>query len=426
MIFATQPPTRDPSSRWISSYGQDVMHACTYSPQSPSSSPEGFYSIPHYTKMQTDLQSSWSTYPYQPCKARPVATVNPRAIIPPFQTPSTSDVETPSSASSHSVSTPLSPFVHLGIREEEYDNDEFEFEYDDDDDDDCVDSDFLEDIEMSEEDPGQLPLNGLSAPQVMKSAVLGDQSETAAPPFDGLHHGTDPSFVRVISDRKTSASAPGYPSTSHHSLAADEELQRWLQGEQPPDPTASFPGTSVIYPSQHLYNHPEFSPSPAPAPPTALHQQPSYVFSGAITSTDPSNTSGPIPIMQPQPIRPIPHIPLDEFTSNNAGSGLSCGKPLSPERLGTLSPLPLLCQPVSDAVRYQLDGSSANPPVDDPGYYDDEDMSEGVCENILADAPEPFPCEQDHPASAVGTCSVDGVLYWYGNKMALIDHVRLK
>lgn len=423
MTFAVQPPSiTDPSSRWLSTCSDDVMHMYSYSPESSPSSPEGFYSIPYYAKMQTDNPATWPTYPCPPrpsSKARLAATVNPRTIIPPFQAPCTSDIDTPSSASSYSVSTPLSPFMQLDIREEELHHDEFEYDDDDDDDDDYIDCDFLGDTEMSEGDQSQKPLNGQFAPQAIKSAVRDDQLE-AVEPFNDLHGGGHHPPVHVISDRKMSSSAPGYyPSTPHHSLAVDEEqLRRWLQREQPPDSAALFPGTSAMYASQHPYSHIESSPSlalSAPALLAALHQQ-LYTSTGAITSTNLSNASGPIPIMQPQPIRPIPPIPIDEFMSNDCGHSDSCAKVLSPDRLERLSPLPLLCQPVSDAVRYQLQGSSSDQPVDDPEYYDDDVVSEGVCENlIITDAIEPFGCEalhsaQVHPTSAIGTCSAEGVV----------------
>ena len=287
--------------------------------------------------------------------------------------------------------------MQLYLREEELDRDEFE--YDDDEDDDGVDSDFLTDVEMTDEDPCQIiPLNGLSAPQAIKSAVREVRSETAEP-FDGLHGGDYDPSVRVISDRKMSASAPGYPTTPHHPLADEnEQLQRWLQKAQPSDPV----------PSQYSYSHIEFSPSQvlsAPALPAALHQQ-SYTF---ITSTDPYNASGSIPIMQPQPIRPIPHIPINDFTStnNDCGRSASCAQ--------ALSPLPLLCQPVSDAVRYQLQAGQAVD--DDPECYDDADPSEGVCENlILADATEPFQCEGSHSvrrATDGVMCGCEGMISWH-------------
>ena len=309
--------------------------------------------------------------------------------------------------------------MQLGVREEELDHDEFEYD-DDDEDDDYIDCDFLGDTEMSDGYQSQKPLNGQSAPQTIKSAVGEDQLEVVDP-FSALHGGSHHPSVRVISDRKMSSSAPGYPSTLHHSLAVDEEqLQRWPQREQPPDPAPLFPGSSAIYASQHLYSHIESSPSllalPAPALLAALNQQP-YALTGAITPTNPSNASGPIPIMQPQPIRPIPPIPIDEFMStNDCSHSDSCAKALSPDRLEGLSPLPLLCQPVSDAIRYQLHGSSTDQPMDDPEYYDDEDASEGVCDNlIITDATELFACEalhsaQVHPTSAIGTCSTEGVV----------------
>ncbi|KAG6335914.1 hypothetical protein ID866_3168 [Astraeus odoratus] len=411
------------------------MYISQYSPKISSSLPGTFYAAPPYAKMEIVSESSlnaWSTSSYLPrpsSKARPAATVNPRAIIPPYQTSLSSDVETPSSASSHSVLTPLSPFTHLDLGapapQEDPEIDDFEYE-DDDEDDECIDSDFPEDVEMSEEGPSQMPLNGQSEPHVIKSAALDDQLEAIAS-FDAIHRGDYHSPARIISDRKMSASAPGCGSTSHHFLPADaEQLQRWFQREQPSssDPDGSFPDSSMLCPS-HMYGHIGFSSSPTSAvstPPAALHQQHSYSFPGAITCTNTYNASEPIPIMQPQPIRPIPPIPLDDFTSGamDSSSSYSCGEALSPQRLKILSPLPLLCQPVSDAVRYQFQGSSADQTSSDPECYEDEDTSEGVCENdIVAGEAESFPYEglhsaQDHRLSAVGTCSTEGLISSYG------------
>ncbi|KAH7886166.1 hypothetical protein F5I97DRAFT_1829995 [Phlebopus sp. FC_14] len=291
-------------------------------------------------------------------------TVNPKVTILPSQQLSDSDVGTPSSASSYSVPTPLSPLARDQM-------DEFsaqegveidEFEYDDDDDDEEIDSDFAEDVEMDEGDEGQLPFYGASVPHAIKSTsalegALGDAQSSIHGTHRGGYH---------PADRRMSASVPGYTSASH--LLATHQSQRWSDSE--PAPNNSLSETSSASPSQYLYTHHAF-PSPAasfaPTPSIMYQQSSSSTLSGAFASIAyPSNSTPPtsnlLPIMQPQPIRAIPPIPLDELTLSANGSTDFCGE--SPSRLQSLSPLPLLCQPVSDAIRYQLNEPSADGRID--------------------------------------------------------------
>lgn len=408
MIFAAHPlSTTDPSSKWVSPYSQaGAMQAYARLPGSSSSSPGMSYS---YTEPDMTSESDfelWSSLwysPQQPPKSRAVATANPKATH-----WTTSDVATPSSASSYSIPTPLSAMGHFDVADpvtqEEPDFDEFDYD-DDDEDDECVDS---EDTMMnSEEDPDELSHANQPAPQTIEPTALDDQSEPTAS-FTYHHHplhyhGDTHSSSRALSDRKMTASAPGHPSTSHHSTGVDEG-QTWFQREQLSHPSQAFSEMPHVHSPQHIYGGLGISSLPIGIPSAvALRHHPSY-YSSAISCT---NSPHPIPIMQPQPIRPIPPIPLDEFASSPSDS---CGGVLSSQRPQTLSPLPLLCQPVSDAVRYQLQNSTSSPSLDDPECYDvdvnngDEDASEGVCQSLCS--------PQQHPISqSVVACSAEGLMY---------------
>ncbi|KAI6136278.1 hypothetical protein F5141DRAFT_1059465 [Pisolithus sp. B1] len=255
-----------------------------------------------------DLWSSLWCSPQQPPKSQVVATVNPKATH-----WTTSDVATPSSASSYSIPTPLSAMGHFDVAEpvaqEEQDFDEFDYD-DDDEDDECAES---EDTMMnSEEDPDELSPASQPVPRTIKPTALDDQSEpTASFAYHyPLHYHSDThSFGRVISDRKMTASAPGYPSASHHSTTVDLEGQTWFQREQLSHSNQVFPETPHLQSPQHIYGGLGISSLPIGIPSAVAlrHQHPSY-YSSAISCT---NSSQPIPIMQPQPIRPIPPIPLD-------------------------------------------------------------------------------------------------------------------
>jgi hypothetical protein len=74
-------------------------------------------------------------------------------------------------------------------------------------------------------------------------------------------------------------------------------------------------------------------------------------------SSSPMNSStGPIPLHHPRPVRPIPQIPLRDL----AAIALRLGKPRGPRGPPqNLSSFPLLCQPVGDSVRYQHHSLSA-------------------------------------------------------------------
>jgi hypothetical protein len=390
MIFTDQPhPTDDRSSSdWVTPWRR-AMEPHIYSPSdshnslksamyshpfsgSPSSSPRDVYSgyNPKESTLSAPRFNSWSTYSFSRSLSHPHSetAINPKVTILPSQLLPASVVDTPSSTSSHSVLTPISPFTPYDVAESEVHDMEFDdFEHDDDDGDECVDSDFAEEMEVVDEAyQGQSPLYNASMPHAIKStsALEGALGESPTSSYD-THLGAYPP-----ADRRMSASVPGYPSASHRPLAVlTHQPQRWNAKEYSPVPTNSLPETSISYPSQHMYtqhSYPSLSTLFAPTPSISLyHQSSSSSLVGAFTSARSSHSprsSNPLPIMQPQPIRPIPPIPLAELTSSateDSASDLS-GETRSSQRLQALSPLPLLCQPVSDAVRYQLREPSAN------------------------------------------------------------------
>ncbi|KAI6120565.1 hypothetical protein EDD16DRAFT_823428 [Pisolithus croceorrhizus] len=397
MIFAAHPlSTTDPSSKWVSPSSQaGTMQAYARLPGSSSSSPGRSYSYAEpdtCSESNFDLWSSLWCSPQQPPKSQVVATVNPKATH-----WTTSDVATPSSASSYSIPTPLSAMGHFDVAEpvaqEEQDFDEFDYD-DDDEDDECAES---EDTMMnSEEDPDELSPASQPVPRTIKPTALDDQSEpTASFAYHyPLHYHSDThSFGRVISDRKMTASAPGYPSTSHHSTTVDLEGQTWFQREQLSHSNQVFPETPHLQSPQHIYGGLGISSLPIGIPSAVAlrHQHPSY-YSSAISCT---NSSQPIPIMQPQPIRPIPPIPLDEFASSaieNSPSD-SCGGVLSSRRPQT----------------YQLQNSTSRLSSDDPECYDDDDggggdASEEACQSLCSPQEHPIP-------QSVVACSAEELMY---------------
>ncbi|KAH0837978.1 hypothetical protein J3R83DRAFT_6215 [Lanmaoa asiatica] len=326
--------------------------------------------------------SSWPTF-YSRSSLLP-ETVNPKVTIHPSQPILVSDVDTPSSISSHSVLTPSSPFAQREVGEVGFQAMDFD-EFDCDDEEDYIDSDFADEMEGIDEEPS--PLYGASAPHVIKStsALEGALGDTISSSYD-----TDLG-VSAPADRRLSASVPGYPSASRRSTAAAH--QRWVEKMHSPTSLMSSPSVpDVSHPSQHMYTQRNDSSSTSSFAPTSPspynHISSSSSLAGAFASSVPSPRSSrpaskPLPILQPQPIRPIPTIPLADLTS---GANESC----SPEPRArsashpsrTLSPLPLLCQPVSDAVRYQLKKPPARGALDDV-CYDEENASESMCEDLI-------------------------------------------
>jgi hypothetical protein len=103
---------------------------------------------------------------------------------------------------------------------------------------------------------------------------------------------------------------------------------------------------SAIYPQQHSDTLSNF------VPPSSSISAATPVFAPHPSSLLDS-PSLPVPLQHPRPVRPIPQIPLKDL----AAVALRLGKPRGPR--GLSENLPLLCQPVGDAVRYQRKPLSA-------------------------------------------------------------------
>ncbi|KAF8140638.1 hypothetical protein EV363DRAFT_1393540 [Boletus edulis] len=376
---ALQPHIYSPSESHHSP--RNTMYPLHHASGSPSptyiySGYEQYYSKDSWV---TATPSSWSAYSSLPSS---VTILPPQPIL-------VSDIDTPSSISSHSVLTPSSPFAQHDVDGMEFQSTEFdEFDW----------------IDEADQEPS--PLYGASAPHVIKStsALEGALGDTLLSSSYGSNSG-----AFTPADRRLTASVPGYPRTSHRSSAAAH--QRWSEKIHSPtssnDPHAS-------YPSQQPYTQRHYASSTslfAPTPPSLYnHTSSSSSLAGAFASSLPSpHASRPtfshlLPILQPQPIRPIPPIPLSDLTSS-ANDSCSPESPHPSPRLRTLSPLPLLCQPVSDVIRYQLK-EPADGVLDDDGAaacYDHENASESMW---LAYCSE-------HPSTG-GACAVEERLYSCG------------
>ena len=375
---ALQPHIYSPSESHHSPRTTMYPHLYTSGSPSPSYIYSGYEQYYSKDSWVTAVPSSLSTfYPIPPrSSSLPDTALNPKVTIHPSQPVLVSDIDTPSSVSSHSILTPSSPFAQHdmeGFQAMDFD------EFDCDDEEDFVDSDFADEMEGIDEEPS--PLYGASAPNVIKSTsalegALGDSPSSSC--------GTDIG-VSAPADRRLSASVPGYPSASRRSTAATHH--RWTEKTHSPAPV---PETS--YPSQHTYTQRSYSSLTSSFPPTSPslynHISSSSSLAGAFASSVPSpRSSRPIsnhslPILQPQPIRPIPPIPLADLASsaNDIGSPETRTRASHPSR--TLSPLPLLCQPVSDAVRYQLKEPPTRGALDDV-CYDEENASGSMCEDFI-------------------------------------------
>jgi len=327
------------------SYSSDDM----YSPrdQYKSKSPS------HISKF-----NSWSPYNHISNLLRTphhVTSINPKVTILTTQPSLSSDVNTPSSTSAQSIQTPSSPFVH------EYPECREDMDFDESEDD--SDSD-MEDMDGIEEEPSLF--YGATVPQGMKSTsalegALGDGSRSSGPWWP------QPSSAYILTDRRMSVSAPGYPTSSHRPLPSHPQRRQDSDMYSPRPHNSSSPASSSYPRHNFSYTHDSTnSTTTLFAPPaSALYQHSSS--SSLADAIPPAFTPGAtrhspthLPILQPQPIRPIPPIPLDELASSAAEvdeSGLLDAGMHEP-RERSLSPLPLLCQPVSDAVRYQLSANS--------------------------------------------------------------------
>ena len=405
---ARQPHIYSPSELHHSPRNAMYPHLHTSSSPSPNYIYPGYEQYYSKDSWANIAPSSWSTfYPLPPrSSSLPENAVNPKVTVFPPQPILVSDIDTPSSISSHTVLTPSSPFVRHDMDEEKFESMEFD-EFDCDDEEDFVDSDFADEMEgIDETDTEDSHIYGASAPHVIKStsALEGALGDTPSSPYH-----TDLGLF-TPADRRLSASVPGYPSASHQRL------------------TSTSPVPDASYPSQRTYtqrNHASSTSMSAQTSPSALyhHMSSSSSLAGAFTSSVPSpHASRPtpthLPILQPQPIRPIPPIPLADLTSSaeERSSPVPCARaPHRPSR--TLSPLPLLCQPVSDAIRYRL-GEPPSSGAHDDACYADDNTSESMCDDLVTSETHRFAqhgltfCHA-HPLTG-GTCSVREKLYSCG------------
>lgn len=110
----------------------------------------------------------------------------------------------------------------------------------------------------------------------------------------------------------------------------------FLMQQEPSSPS------SLIYPQQHSDTLAEFLAS--------LDDPTSYLSPTLVSSSLSSDLlSEFIPLHQPQPVRPIPHLKLKEL----AAAALRLARPRGPREANTLSSMSLLCQSVDDSIRYQ-------------------------------------------------------------------------
>ncbi|KAH7922847.1 hypothetical protein BV22DRAFT_1048590 [Leucogyrophana mollusca] len=370
------------------------------------------YSPSHYSS-----KSPWSSYARHASGYNSVPhfvpSINPRVTILPQQASNSSDLDTPSSSSSYSLLTPSSPFPQPVVEDEDMDMDMEDFEYDDDED---VDSEFAEemdcvdDVEIAEHSPPY----SMAVPHIIKSTsalegALGNYSRG-----EGLTRGALQSSQYGWSDRKMSASAPGHPNSSQR--AFDVHAHHRHDSDEPASfPHASHHPPSSLYPHHNtIYTHSNSNSSTtlfAPTPSFSL-QASSSSLAGAIphgtTSCATRSSSGRLPIHQPQPIRPIPPIPLSDLASSAAEEENPAvfrdTKRVVQQSQG-LSPLSLLCQPVSDAIRYQLKTTS----TDNEDQYYDEEGAEGTSRDategdtrFIQEKPVYFP-----DGSATGSCTME-------------------
>lgn len=294
--------------------------------------------------------NSWSAYNDISHLLRPpyhVTSINPKVTILTTQPSLSSNVNTPSSAS---IQTPSSPFIH------EYPECREDMDFDESEDD--SDSD-MEDMDGTEEESSLF--YGATVPQGMKSTsalegALGDGSRSSGPWWP----------QPMLSDRRMSVSAPGYPISSHRSLPSHSQRRQDSDMYSPSPRNSSSPASSS-YPRQNFsYTHDSTnSTTTLFAPASALYQHSSSssladAIPPAFAHAATRHSSTHLPILQPQPVRPIPPIPLDELASSAAEVDDSAllDEGMGEPRERSLSPLPLLCQPVSDAVRYQLSAHS--------------------------------------------------------------------
>lgn len=125
------------------------------------------------------------------------------------------------------------------------------------------------------------------------------------------------------------------------------------------------PGSDHISQNEHEHDYLMQQQSPSIYPHQHSDTLSDFLSSfGDSSSLSPSASRSPsssaqIPLHQPQPVRPIPQIPLKDLAA--AAAALRLARPRGPrEAHQTLSSLSLLCQPVDDSVRYQQKPLSAH------------------------------------------------------------------
>ncbi|EIW87095.1 hypothetical protein CONPUDRAFT_161705 [Coniophora puteana RWD-64-598 SS2] len=292
------------------------------------------------------------------------------------QPPLSADLDTPSSTSSYSLFTPASPLGH----DVYHDNVEMEdLEYDDDEE---YDSDYADDfdVEYSPHSPPHV-INTESS----LAGALGSYPRPASAERD--RH-----FSQPVSDRRMSASAPG------HAHASDASYY-----SAPPQNSSKSPASyspQHYHHQQHTYNsHP--SPNAHYSPPYSsahAHQPPAphYPYNPPMSASS-SSLAGAVAepppkrqILQPQPVRPIPPIPIHAIAASAERPFCDAQQhqqrqqqepqPATRRPSQGLSPLSLLCQPLSNAVLNQLNveaeqqqqqHASSHQPADDRHPYDD-------------------------------------------------------
>ena len=162
-------------------------------------------------------------------------------------------------------------------------------------------------------------------------------------------------------------------------------------------------------------------PEPTSSPPVSLSAS-SPACTSYQSSPSASHSSPSLCLYQPQPIRPIPIIPLSTLSESSLASAQTPSSPLPPgdhtapvfrrssrdyppphksrrrtrsrtrssrptaaAKTDLLSPLSLLCQPVSDSVRYQAESTAIDAiSVDEPGA--------GMMDDVCRIGSSPQPC----------------------------------
>jgi len=202
------------------------------------------------------------------------------------------------------------------------------------------------------------PLMALESDSAMKSSVYPRLSTATLTPyvtrstwqFDNADSGV--AWLRAT----TVQARPDAVSHTHSARAFHEqspdEVQRQRHADLYPNHALNYTiPFSVSTPAHIPASPPSGQSSPFVSPPASISRS-------SLSSRFTCQNS--IPLHQPQPIRPIPIIPLSVISSSVSEdfSTFSTHKeadvPDSHSTTNLLSPSSLLCQPVSDTIRYQL------------------------------------------------------------------------